>query len=122
MDAEDLGHAGSSRARVYIIMVWKNEVVETYDCNKMFKHISNAMRQLVTTNPEDYFVADQTDLRLEQQRVARQRQVEVRTGVTRIHCGNCQMFLIQTNANVVFGETAKYCFWYFCSQGQPKPG
>ena len=85
MDASDLGHSGSSRARVYIIMVLKDEVVLTYDCNKMFREISHAMTQLVSTCPEDYFVADETDLRLEEARVGRQRSIQVRPNATRIH-------------------------------------
>lgn len=85
MDASDLGHSGSSRARVYIIMVLKDEVVLTYDCNKMFREISHAMIQLVSTCPEDYFVADETDLRLEEARVGRQRSIQVRPNATRIH-------------------------------------
>lgn len=93
MDPSDLGHSGSSRARVYIIMVLKDEVVPTYDCNKMFREISHAMTQLVTTCPEDYFVADETDLRLEEARVARQRSIQVRPDATRIYLEKNSMVL-----------------------------
>ena len=84
MDTSDLGHTGSSRARVYIIMVLKDEVVQTYDCNKMFREISTAMQQLVSTNPEDYFVADVADTRLEEARVARIRKIRVKQDAARI--------------------------------------
>ena len=74
----DLGHTGAARKRLYVILAHRDQVALIYNCQDMYKKISDQMHQLVTTEPHDYLIASDLDIRLEVERVALRRKVKLR--------------------------------------------
>ena len=69
----DVGHSGTARERMYIIMAHKQRTKQKFDVNALFKSVSAVIRRLVQTKPSDYMGASEIDLNLESQHVARVR-------------------------------------------------
>lgn len=86
MSPGDLGHQGTARRRVYMILAHKKLVTQTHDCWTMFSLISRAMKVRVATVPSDYFIATKADLQNEAAKTARVRKIQLKENVT---CSQC---------------------------------
>ncbi|CAK9079372.1 Uncharacterized protein SCF082_LOCUS37876 [Durusdinium trenchii] len=53
----DLGHNGTARSRVYVLLANREKVRNTYDCQELYQRISTRMKSVASTSPRDYFVA-----------------------------------------------------------------
>ena len=71
--SEDAGHAGAARTRTYIIMRYIAETDCLGDPIELYYKIADCVKSQVATEPKDYMIATQEEIRLEAQSVARSR-------------------------------------------------
>ena len=69
----DAGHSGAARTRTYIIMRYIAETDCLGDPIELYYKIADYIRSQVATEPKDYMIATQEEIRLEAQAVARSR-------------------------------------------------
>ena len=69
----DVGHAGTSRERTYIIMRHVEKTQCLYDPHEMYSKVASYISSKVATEPKDYMVASDQEIALEAMAVARQR-------------------------------------------------
>ena len=78
----DVGHSGTSRDRLYVILAHKDHLKQTCDVQCMLKHATHVLRKVVQTTPQDYLFASAQDKRLEALHVARVRKIQYQPRVT----------------------------------------
>ena len=69
----DVGHTGTSRDRVYIIMIHKRKVRVVHDPYKIYRRIVKTISKHVSTRPRDYLLASQNEILMDAADVARIR-------------------------------------------------
>ena len=69
----DVGHTGTSRDRVYIIMVRKGKVRMLHDPHKIYRKIVKTIAKHVATRPRDYLLASENEILMDAADVARIR-------------------------------------------------
>ena len=77
----ELGFAGTSRARTYIIAAHKTKCVCLHDPFELHDAIKNRMAEYASTTIADYLVATEQDILLEAQETGRVRQIQHRPEV-----------------------------------------
>lgn len=80
----DLGHSGTARARVYVIMAHRYRLRQTFDCKTLYDLITSAMKSVASTKPSDYFIASKVDIRLDAERTAIVRKKVLKPKDTRL--------------------------------------
>ncbi|CAE7032787.1 unnamed protein product [Symbiodinium sp. CCMP2592] len=78
-DTADVGHAGTSRSRLYLILFHKHRVVMTQDVQEMYSSIAAVLRDAIQTVPSDYIVSEpgEIDFEVQQLCITRRKQVQV---------------------------------------------
>ena len=77
-DPSDVGHAGASRERVYVILA-HNSRTRMITCPKeLYNKIAGVISKHIATRPRDYFVASHLDVRLAEEDLALSRKRKVR--------------------------------------------
>ncbi|CAJ1331204.1 unnamed protein product, partial [Effrenium voratum] len=62
---DDVGHSGTSRSRVYLVLVHKSMAKMTRDINQLYSKLAARLRSMVHTRPSDYMVAEPWEVQLE---------------------------------------------------------
>ncbi|CAE8715092.1 unnamed protein product, partial [Polarella glacialis] len=78
VDLADVGHAGASRARVYILVALRGQFRQLCDPIVLYQQITTAIKATSATQPADYMTAGPLEIQLEASEVARIRSVPVR--------------------------------------------
>jgi hypothetical protein len=78
VDLADVGHAGASRARVYILVVLRGQFRQLCDPIVLYQQITTAIKATSATQPADYMTAGPLEIQLEASEVARIRSVPFR--------------------------------------------
>ncbi|CAE8655044.1 unnamed protein product, partial [Polarella glacialis] len=78
VDLADVGHAGASRARVYILVVLRGQFRQLCDPIVLYQQIATAIKATSATQPADYMTAGPLEIQLEASEVARIRSVPFR--------------------------------------------
>ena len=89
ISAADVGHAGTSRDRLYVILAHKHHVKQICDVQGMLQHTTHVLRKVVQTTPQDYLFANAQQKRLEALHVARVRKIQYQPRVTWQHTTTC---------------------------------
>ena len=80
VETADTGHRGSARNRTYVVASHREKTSVLFDPHDLHRTISSKMRKKVQTKPSDYFLADQLEVHLHAQEVARRRGIKFRPG------------------------------------------
>ena len=75
---DDSGHTGATRNRIYLILFWKETVVEEYSVVDMYAEVTAYIKQYVSTQPKDYLIADRIDVLLEAELTALRRKKKLK--------------------------------------------
>lgn len=73
VDVEDVGHSGTRRERVYIILAHKTRTIQLLDPKALYFAISSEIKSRISTRPSDYFVSNRTEVILAAQELAFKR-------------------------------------------------
>ena len=71
---------GTTRSRVYIVLVHKKRASLIQDVEKVYQSMSAVMRKHVRTSPQDYLIATPREILEEAAQTARTRGVSVEPG------------------------------------------
>lgn len=74
-DAEDVGHSGGSRPRLYILLLRKTRGIVLHDPVQIFNAVAKQLRSHLGTQPSDYLVATNREIQCEAMRIAAIRKI-----------------------------------------------
>jgi hypothetical protein len=75
VDCEDSGHGGASRNRTYIFCRNYHTCLAVYDVFDLYEKVRGKIMKCVQTRPRDYMIADDVEIMLAAQAVARSRKI-----------------------------------------------
>ena len=78
VEAEDSGHKGATRSRIYIIFCHKLRGRVLFCPWEMYQQISRKIQRSVATTPSSYMFASLDDVQVEAMRVAQARKIPYR--------------------------------------------
>lgn len=71
VDMSDVGHAGATRKRVYIVVASKTMTQCICDPKTLYTRVVEHLKSLEQTTPKDYLSADDIEIQLDAMEVAR---------------------------------------------------
>ena len=73
VDTSDVGHSGTRRERVYIILAHKERTVQLQDPIKLYEFLTGHIKSVLTTRPRDYFFSSRREIQLAASELAQTR-------------------------------------------------